>query len=77
MQNPMVGNWRVLVHGVQPYSIHGDLYYEMQVSRFEDEPGKLLMLRMPQHVLKSQPRAGDKLSVGFLMGQVVQAKTLG
>jgi hypothetical protein len=74
MDVPMVGNWRVEVKAVRPFTIHGDLYYELHVVR-ADEPGdQVLALRVPQHAAQGVPRPGDRLDVTFLMGQVTSAK---
>jgi hypothetical protein len=73
MQAPMVGNWKVRVHEVRPFTIHGDLYYELHVTR-EEDPENLLALRVPQHAINGQPATGDLFEVTFLMGQVTGAK---
>ena len=71
----MLGNWTVQVHAGRPYSIHGDLYYELHVFRLDEPGGPLVALRVPQHAAaEGQPRPGDKLDVSFLMGQVTAAK---
>ena len=67
----MVGNWSVLVHNVRPFTIHGDLYYELTVER-TDEPGAGLLIRVPQHAVAKEPIAGQRLIVTFLMGQVTK-----
>jgi hypothetical protein len=69
----MLGNWSVQVRSVKPFTIHGDLYYELHVLRLDEPTGQLLALRVPQHALKEEPRAGDRLTVSFLMGQVTSA----
>src|SRR4051794_27158048 len=38
MQPPMIGNWLVRVNAVRPFTIHGDLYYELHIIR-TDAPG--------------------------------------
>ena len=68
MQPPMVGNWSVLVHASRPFTIHGDLYYELTVER-TDEPGTGLLIRVPQHAVVKEPTAGQRLTVTFLMGR--------
>ena len=68
----MIGNWSVLVHNVRPFTIHGDLYYELTVER-TDEPGAAgLLIRVPQHAVVKEPTAGQRLTVTFLMGQVTK-----
>jgi hypothetical protein len=64
----MIGSWPVEVMAVRPFTIHGDIYWELAVSRI-DVPGELV-LRVPQHAAKVEPVAGQRLSVTFLMGQV-------
>ena len=70
---PMLGNWSVQVRSAKPFTIHGDLYYELHVLRLDDPTGQLLALRVPQHAVKDEPRPGDRLTVSFLMGQVTSA----
>jgi hypothetical protein len=72
----MIGSWQVQVHGVRPYTIHGDLYYELQVTRLDEAEDHGYALRVPQHAVESQPAPGDKLSVTFLMGQITSASRL-
>ena len=77
MDAPMVGSWSVEVQAVRPFTIHGDLYYELHVVRTDEPsaqpPGQLLALRVPQHAADGQPSPGDRLNVSFLMGQVTAA----
>ncbi len=74
MNAPMMGSWRVDVKAVRPYTIHGDLYFELHVVR-ADEPGEdVLALRVPQHATEGVPQPGDLLDVTFLMGQVTSAR---
>ena len=74
MQAPMVGSWSVEVKAVRPFTIHGDLYYELHVVRTDDAAAQLLALSVPQHAVVGEPAAGDRLNVSFLMGQVTSAK---
>jgi hypothetical protein len=70
----MLGSWSVEVRGVRPFTIHGDLYYELHVVRTEEGSGQLLALRVPQHAVQGEPAPGQRLTVTFLMGQVTAAK---
>jgi hypothetical protein len=74
MNAPMVGNWQVEVKAVRPFTIHGDLYYELHVVRRDDPGGQMLALRVPQHATRGAPQPGDRLEVTFLMGQVTSAR---
>jgi len=58
------------VKAVRPFTIHGDIYWELQARRIDPASGDLLQLRVPQHAAKAEPLAGQRLSVAFLMGQV-------
>ncbi len=69
----MVGTWAVAVEGVRPFTIHGDLYYELHVRRLDGASEELLALRVPQHATSGEPKAGDRLTITFLMGQVTAA----
>ena len=74
MNAPMVGSWSVEVKAVRPFTIHGDLYYELHVVRTDDVAAQLLALRVPRHAVDAEPAAGDRLNVSFLMGQVTSAR---
>ncbi len=76
MNAPMVGSWSVEVKDVKPFTIHGDVYYELQIVRLDDVAMQLLVIRMPQHAVAAAPKVGDKLAVSFLMGQVTTAKAI-
>jgi hypothetical protein len=76
MQTPMVGSWSVEVKAVKPFTIHGDLYYELHVMRLDDPVNQLLAIRVPQHAVSQPPQAGQRLAVTFLMGQVTAAKPI-
>ena len=69
MQLPMTGSWSVEVKAVRPFTIHGDIYWELHVTK-ADTPGGECVLRVPQHAARVEPVAGQRLSVSFLMGQV-------
>lgn len=73
VQPPMVGTWEVGVLSARPFTIHGDLYYELHATK-DDLPGQALVLRVPQHAIAGEPRAGQRLTLTFLMGQVTSAK---
>ena len=75
MNAPMVGSWSVDVKAVKPFTIHGDLYYELHVIRSGDPSDQLLALKVPQHAAAGEPRVGQTLEVTFLMGQVTAVKT--
>ncbi len=68
MSFPLAGSWTVRVSDVRPFTIHGDLYYEVHGTRLDDGSG--LALRVPQHAAATPPAAGQTVSVTFLMGQV-------
>ena len=76
MNAPMVGSWSVEVKAVNPFAIHGDLYYELIVHRLDDPSKATLALRVPRHAVTGTPQPGDKLAVSFLMGQFTAAKPL-
>jgi len=69
----MVGSWVVEVLDVKPFTIHGDLYYELQVKRLEDDGGRTLVVRVPRHAAKAEPLRGQRMEMTFLMGQVTGA----
>jgi hypothetical protein len=75
-QPPMIGSWQVLVHSVRPYTIHSDLYYELQVTRVDVAEPHGYAVRVPQHAATQPPQVGDRLELTFLMGQITSAKML-
>ena len=75
VQVPMVGSWEVEVLTVRPFTIHSDLYYELHATR-DDLPGQALVLRVPEHAVEAEPRAGERMTLTFLMGQVTSAKPI-
>ena len=77
MQTPMVGSWTVEVKVVRPFTIHGDIYFELHAVRVDDPTNTLFALRVPQHAFAGEPAAGERLELSFLMGQVTGAKRLG
>ena len=74
MQPPMIGSWDVTIHAIRPFTIHGDLYYELHVTRAED-PQQALAVRVPQHAC-DQLNPGDRVKLTFLMGQVTAARRI-
>ena len=73
MPLPMIGTWNVEVLAVRPFTIHGDLYYELQVAD-PDEAGRVVGLRVPRHACPAEPQAGERYALTFLMGQITGAK---
>lgn len=71
MTLPIAGNWTVDVQGVRPFTIHGDLYYELQI--VQTTSGHAMLIRIPQHASPRPPEVGDRLKLTFLMGQVTGA----
>jgi hypothetical protein len=69
----MIGDWLVEVRGVRPFTIHGDLYYELHVSETTDA-ARVMSVRVPQHAIEGEPQVGERLILSFLMGQVTTAK---
>ena len=74
MQPPMIGSWTIQVKAVRPFTIHGDLYYELHAVRTNDVSGQILTIRIPQHAVGQTPQPEQTLLVKFLMGQVTEAK---
>ena len=72
----MIGSWQVQVHAARPFTIHGDLYYEMMVERLDAPSETGFTLLLPQHTIAAEPQPGQKLEVTFLMGQITGAKTI-
>jgi len=69
----MIGTWNVEVLACRPFTIHGDLYYEIHCVD-PDNPAQLVGLRVPQHALHTPPMPGETLTFIILMGQVTGVK---
>lgn len=76
MNAPMVGSWSVEILAVNPFSIHGDQYYELHVRRTDDATAtSAFAIKVPQHATEGgEPRVGQRVTVQFLMGQVTAVK---
>lgn len=70
----MLGSWRVRVLAARPFTIHSDLYFELQVMRLDEAGESGFVLRVPQHAFSAEPATGQVLKVTFLMGQVTAAE---
>ncbi len=78
MQPPMIGTWQVRIMAARAYSIHGDAYYEMQVTpdnSTEAEPSQMI-LRAPSHAFTTPPATNQRVEIQFLMGQVTSVKVI-
>ena len=65
-----------VVPPASPFTIHGDQYYELHVTRIDGEPGPAFAIKVPQHATAGEPAVGQRLSAQFLMGQVTGTKPL-
>jgi hypothetical protein len=74
MNAPMIGTWSIEVKAVNPFTIHGDLYYELHAVKTDDPEAKVFALKVPQHAAAEIPQVGQRFTVTFLMGQVTQVK---
>lgn len=87
---PMIGTFEGVVVGVAPASIHGDVYYDVlllpcgegnaPVPRDEAEiRAGSVHARVPSHVMEGgrSPRAGERLRLKVLMGQVSGVEVVG
>jgi hypothetical protein len=69
----MIGTWVVTVNEVRPFTIHGDEYVELHVTRVDEDRSSHLV-RVPRHALKTAIAAGATLTLTFLMGQVTEVR---
>ncbi len=76
MTLPMSGKWRVLVHGVRAFTIHGDEYLELHIEPVEPKmPGSVYSVRVSSHAIGDRSIASGQIVVlTFLMGQVTSAE---
>ena len=73
MSLPMIGTWTVTVNALRPFTIHGDEYVELHVTRVDEDRSSHLV-RVPKHAMKAPVEAGARVTLTFLMGQVTGAK---
>lgn len=66
---PIAGDIRGELVGVHAASIHGDLYYDLIV-RVDPVKNLGVKVRAPSHACRVEPRAGQRVRIGTLMGQV-------
>jgi hypothetical protein len=76
MPPPLIGDWTVQIQSVRPFTIHGDLYYELHVLETDDS-AQMRAVRVPQHAIIGEPQPGERVVISFLMGQVTAAKRVG
>lgn len=72
MPTPMVGTWAVTVNAARPFTIHGDQYLELHVTKADDATNHLV--RVPIHAVRCDPAAGTRATLTFLMGQVTDVQ---
>ena len=71
MSMPMIGTWTVTVNATRPFTIHGDEYLELHVTRVDEDRNDHLV-RVPKHALRIVPAPGSRVTLTFLMGQVTE-----
>jgi hypothetical protein len=77
MQTPIVGNWTIQVNSAKPFTIHGDLYYELRAVRIDEPESGEFVVRVPEHAVKGTAMAPrQKVQLTFLMGQVTAAEAV-
>lgn len=88
---PMIGSFEGTVVGVAPASIHGDVYFDVLLwpagtggSAVPTDEGAVragaVHARVPSHLLVGMtggPRAGSRLRLKLLMGQVSGVEVVG
>lgn len=66
---PAFGDMNGKVLQAEHVSIHGDVYYDL-VMQLEGQMDQGVKLRIPNHLCKRAPVAGDLLTLNFLLQQV-------
>lgn len=66
---PISGEIRGEVVAVHAASIHGDIYYDLTI-RVDPVKNLGVKVRAPSHACRIEPRAGQQVRIGTLMGQV-------
>jgi hypothetical protein len=68
MTPPLAGSWTAMILQVRPFTIHGDIYYELIVQHDNSQA----TLRVPQHAVAGEPVIGQTVAITFLLGQVTK-----
>lgn len=71
---PIAGEVRAVVRAAQQVSIHGDVYYDLELV-LEAPEGAIVRVRAPAHACVHPPVAGERVSVRLLMQQVVAVES--
>ena len=66
---PTIGDVSGSVLRVQQLSIHGDIYYEVEM-QLEGQTDQGVRLRLANHLCERPPVVGDSLTLSFLLRQV-------
>ncbi len=74
MSFPIVGSWIIRIEATRPFSIHGDRYFEMQITRLDEPTETPSIVRIPEHAIAGAPCVGQRYSITFLMGQITAVK---
>lgn len=68
---PLAGSWTVDVDAARPFTIHGDVYYDLSGTRVDDPAAAgPVVLRVAAHAVPTGTPTAGRLRVTFLMGQV-------
>ncbi len=65
----MFGSLTGEIAGLNPVSIHGDVYYDIALA-LKPAPARPVAVRLPNHLCERPPVVGDKVELSFLMQQV-------
>ncbi len=63
-----------VVRRIQPLSIHGQVWFDVQFVYPDDPNGQIQVARLGQEAIESSVEAGDTVTVEFLMGAAVSVK---
>lgn len=61
------------LEGLQPYEIHGTLYYRAYYSHL-DAPDDIRFCQLPSEALDNTLRPGDPISITYLLKSVVNIR---
>lgn len=57
---------------VQPFQVHGALFYEIGFSLASDPPGSVRRARVSDNLVYTDPKPGDRVKIALLMGNVTR-----
>ena len=63
-----------VLRGLRPYSLHGEVYFEVHYALADEPGGPVHGARLPHDALYQNPQAGDRVRLHFVMNMLVKVE---